>query len=359
MAEKPLFLKVFDVGHGDCILVTFPNDEMGLIDSNTMNETAQCPAIPDILNGSRRLRFLCLTHPHDDHYRGMLSVLKHSDITVDAFWHPMSLCLEDVLHFFNERFVPYYRDVPFVSRKMRLESGELLDIFEHLENNKSTDFTKRIGDFQKLDSVGGVNVISLGPSHNFSNRYEKRLKEAIKQTVLDEKIKVNRNHANAISIVLMFEYGESKVILGGDALRGNWKAIRAGADRKKAAVDSANCFKVSHHGSKNCFYYGMWDHFLADKGVLIVSSGNPGHPSADFIRSTKERWSIFCTNKGRHCSSYHSDSTVTWTARHWLDRVSRSPDGSEKCCSNIEIEILRNSDVKVSYATTEQRSCGR
>lgn len=80
---KPLKIKIFNVGHGDCILLEFPNGELGLIDSQIPRGLKSCPAI-ELIEKKKHLKFLCLTHPHSDHFRGMLQILENSQIKIDV-----------------------------------------------------------------------------------------------------------------------------------------------------------------------------------------------------------------------------------------------------------------------------------
>jgi metal-dependent hydrolase (beta-lactamase superfamily II) len=64
-----LKVHVLNVEHGDSIIVEF-NGSFGLIDSNRCGQ--RIPALEKLQAlGAERLRFVALTHPHHDHYRGI------------------------------------------------------------------------------------------------------------------------------------------------------------------------------------------------------------------------------------------------------------------------------------------------
>src|SRR4051812_11430787 len=75
------------VGDGDCIVLELPDGRWGLIDSCIPAGASHSPA--EALLASKQLAFACLTHPHDDHFSGMLNVLKKSK-KVETFLYALS-----------------------------------------------------------------------------------------------------------------------------------------------------------------------------------------------------------------------------------------------------------------------------
>ena len=88
---QTLELTVIDVGQGDAILIEFPPGSTGnrktmLIDGGPSLTTSN--AVMQLL-GSKSittLDFVVLTHPHVDHYKGLIPVLESNTITVKEFW---------------------------------------------------------------------------------------------------------------------------------------------------------------------------------------------------------------------------------------------------------------------------------
>ena len=102
---SPLKLHVFDVGHGDSLLLEFPErDSFAIIDCNQHCKSHRGfgedynPHEPKVLTYLRHLvdrgsspivEFACLTHAHIDHYRGygtLLEGLANLDIQVKSLW---------------------------------------------------------------------------------------------------------------------------------------------------------------------------------------------------------------------------------------------------------------------------------
>ena len=283
--REVLRIKIYDVEHGDCILIQFPNGEIGLVDSNLPSGRNPSPALKDIIEQGGKLKFICLTHPHHDHFAGLMSILESEKVTVGEFWHSMSFGLESILKFYNERSIMQNSsEVEFITKKRLIDSknGELLDIFDHLAQ-KGINYHKNIREFQILSPIGGVNILALSPSNRACNKYEKLLSEALKDAPSEEIIKHTRDYANRISIVLLLKFDESEVLLGGDALKQNWKEIIKGLDKINRKKLAANCIKVSHHASKDSFEENMWSTLLKENSSAIVSCGLPHHPSTQFI----------------------------------------------------------------------------
>lgn len=303
-----LRIQVFEVDRGDCILIHFPSGDLGLVDAGPANGRPYSQAmLKAILEGGRRLRFVCITHPHADHTSGLLAVLRHADIRVGELWHSMDTDLEQVLRFFNERLVPRLVGARFMERRMAhsKEVRTVLELFDEVDRRRLS-FNRTLGDFQIIERIGrgrrAVEVICLAPDVVARNRYRRLLRSAI----LDERrTALTRYYANSISLVLLLRFGETQVVLGGDALKPNWRRIVTAVDTGRL-LDmelGAHVFKASHHGGSNGFYQGMWPAVLADGAKVVVSSSLRHHPSQAFVAGLRGRWEVYCTKCGSYCAS--------------------------------------------------------
>src|SRR3989339_2124065 len=81
MAEDAFIrVHVFDVGFGDSILLEFPENKWGVIDCNYgFNSPNNDPPVLSYLKSKNvnNLEFICLTHPHLDHFQGLWKVCKY------------------------------------------------------------------------------------------------------------------------------------------------------------------------------------------------------------------------------------------------------------------------------------------
>ena len=142
---------IFNVGQGDHTLILLPNNELGIIDchySNSLGHT-ELPVITFI----RRLRdlkiidqkeqiifkFLCITHPDNDHIRGLNQLLDFIDrdenITVENIWWYKGFKIGELLKEFNRTFQMIYESKsvhPISSLNMgRERKGNLRAIQEY------------------------------------------------------------------------------------------------------------------------------------------------------------------------------------------------------------------------------------
>ena len=88
LADSDLALFVLNVGDGDALVIRFPVEgpaptpTYGIVDSFAADKTI---ALVEAL-GAGPLRFVCATHPHLDHIRGLRKVLQHFGDRVVEFW---------------------------------------------------------------------------------------------------------------------------------------------------------------------------------------------------------------------------------------------------------------------------------
>jgi beta-lactamase superfamily II metal-dependent hydrolase len=255
-----LRIHIINVGHGDSILVEFPDYRepgagggrkpwFGLVDAGGEDKEVTTKT-RDYLNTFLRYRFqggydagdyffefICLTHPHSDHLHGMMDVLEgfcRIDLPTAAwpnqFWDSG----------FRYNTVGYLKILDFLSKKsqvrfMRVSSG--------------TEF-----------HYGDLEVVALAPSVDMRNRYD-----------------TYGVHLNDASIVLRFTLGKGVAILGADAHFDTWGKVCEEFPRTEHIMyptdkkgkpdlrdpnregiaflnreDQLDCLllKVAHHGSK-------------------------------------------------------------------------------------------------------------
>jgi hypothetical protein len=75
------------VGQGDSIVVNFPDESWAVIDSNIPPGQETPPALQLLRHHHvKKLFFVCLTHPHADHFTGLAQVLESFEGQIDEFW---------------------------------------------------------------------------------------------------------------------------------------------------------------------------------------------------------------------------------------------------------------------------------
>ena len=89
---QDLVIHVLNVGNGDTVLIEFPADQngkraYGLVDCYDQNKTmGYLEGLMAARPGRPKLEFVCATHPHYDHIKGIGTFLEHADYRPETFW---------------------------------------------------------------------------------------------------------------------------------------------------------------------------------------------------------------------------------------------------------------------------------
>jgi len=194
--DKSLKISMIDIGHGDSILITTPNDKKILIDTGdkyykgeVISDMGEQVIIPYLLKkGIKNLDMLILTHMDSDHIGGYESVAKIIDIKT------LGLSI-------NSGKKDEYKKIKKIAKENKINIKSL----------------KR-GDTFKID---GINFKVLMPK---------------KKDKIDEE--------NNDSIVLLMEYENKKVLFMGD--------LEKEGERELLSLEKdidIDVLKVGHHGS--------------------------------------------------------------------------------------------------------------
>ena len=238
-----LVLHFLNVGHGDGIVVEFPEDANGdrsiaIVDSN--NGTKMRGYLRK-LNNARpftRIEFVCATHPHQDHIRGIQDLLNGNPTPLE-FWDSG----------FRHNSRTYKGILETVSRKgirmQRISSG--METY-----------------------YGQVRITALSPSVALRNRYATYGVDMNNASIVlrlehctDDVVKIQSlRYTGVADPDLLREASRAVVILAGDAEFDSWAQIteeypkieRDADDHQplvRQMVNLLNCsvVKVAHHGS--------------------------------------------------------------------------------------------------------------
>ena len=247
-----LIVYVLNVGDGDAIVIEFPEDVGGKRVHAVVDAYAG-PKVRDFLTShlaATHLRFVCATHPHWDHIRGIPDILAAYVGNIDAFW-----------------------DSGF-----RYASNSYRAVVEEVADQARTS---RLGFFRPTSGfeveVAGVRVTVLSPSIALRNRYDTygvnvnnaSLVLRLEYPILPTRLEYPKTDAQDEPIAEPAPGPPTRtrsVILGGDAQTDAWsriieefphlvaddrnwaRQIGARTGRQPLACD---VFKVSHHCSKN------------------------------------------------------------------------------------------------------------
>lgn len=247
--ESQLDVFFLDVGQGDCTFIRTPSGRTILIDGGGRPERPDFDSVGTRIvepflrsRGVNRIDLLVLTHPHDDHAQGLISVARDFkvEMVLDSAQSHTSLCYRRFLEIVARRHIPYKRAV----------RGQVFDF----------------GD--------GVRALVLNPP--------------------DPRIENSPDTANDNSIVLRFTYGSSALVMTGDASRAAEQAmIESGLPLR------ADVLKVGHHGSPSATGEDWLDAVRPRIAVISVGANNSfGHPSLEILsRLTARGITIYRTDR--------------------------------------------------------------
>lgn len=258
---------------GESIALKLPDGRWGVVDcySESCIDLDANPTIRFLRGrGVTQLFFVCLTHPHDDHYLGMNKLIE--EFKPQEFWRFGCLSHEHV-----RKLLKYHelKAKKAGDEELTRSAQELMDVFGKAyqgavsrtmgvcrANSLTNPYPKR------SDPPVSYKIECLSPTGRQVERYEGAVWKCIGSDGKTAKILTNSDH-NDISLVLKITYGDTKIILGGDLEEEGWEDVVAETGEPNL---SACAVKVSHHGSENGYCDRLWEHFSREgKPIAVVA----------------------------------------------------------------------------------------
>lgn len=265
-----LTIHVINSGIGEGIIIQLPNSKWGVVDcySPSLLNPTENPTLQFLThNNVKELEFLCLTHPHDDHYRGMSQVLEYYEGNIKEFWRFGGVDITELLAYLK------INAIENKDKELTMSTNDLHKTFKKvIEIKKKKKLNVQyINDFRRLysDSVDQniLEIFSLAPSSNLVQDYVATLKACFSNKGTIDIGRKQRNH-NMVSVVLLIKYGNTKVLLGADAEKRSWKYILQ--DKLRTEDISSHALKMSHHGSTNSIINGLWEEISKDNKLYVI-----------------------------------------------------------------------------------------
>lgn len=310
-----LTIRIFDVGHGDSILIEFPDGKhIGIIDCHVHQHSHRgCGAKfwdkseakvltylrTRLKNGEDfRVAFVCLSHFHDDHYLGfgrLIKELQNWDVVINKLWDPGKSIRKSIVKRL-EKFG--------CTEKQRNSILELEDFYKALKpfKNKGMKFEALVKPQKQIYNIANVDIDILAPDGWHWDEYNGFLLSSNWADYSRENTVGTDEHL--VCSALMLRYGKAKVILGGDLTCLAWNKV---VDNWGHAYIRANAVKVSHHGSKEGNflyppkqkeYQSLWEHIRIENSTVAAISGGyrQNLPHIDTIAELNaNRVETYCT----------------------------------------------------------------
>lgn len=266
-------VSLFGPGYGECVLVHLGFDDWAIVDSCVNKATGRPAAIEYLssigVNANEAVKLVVATHWHDDHVRGIATVLRECE---NAFFACTSALNS------REVVAVIELDDRITAQRLPRPVTQFREIFEiHRARKAATNRSIwRWADagrtlFQRHEPFA-TRIQSLSPSDNT------RLKamDEIGRSLIagQDKSIVPPAYPNYGSVALWVEVGDVRILLGADlenrpgSFEG-WTAILD--DPTVRPKDKAELFKVPHHGSPDAHEPRVWGELLVERPPALVS----------------------------------------------------------------------------------------
>lgn len=231
-----------DVGQGDAIAIKFSNGKTMLVDSGTKEYQHKLQYYLDnvVLDNSKTLDYVLLTHPDVDHSGNMEFIL--NNYNVKEFFRP------EIYELFENK-TPYCENLTY---RQVIQTLNKLEI--------PTKFSSE----QSLSSDGiNINILSvLGYFHD-----------------------LGQIETNEFSPTIIIEDNNTKILLAGDISSETEEKLLRKYPSEMLDVD---ILKLSHHGSKYSNSYEFLEVTSPKIAVACCGVNTYGHPANDAIQRLLE-----------------------------------------------------------------------
>lgn len=311
-----LTITTLNVGKGESIVLKREvngNRYFGIIDSNTTSASSQ-GVLRDYLasEGAGELSFAALTHPHADHYTGLLEVL--GKYPTDEFYS------FNIIEDFSNPDRVKKLAMAYDEARKRSDSDEFkrhteefvrLLAFAWQEYGKTKRWFQPNGLMNQVFPRGfadqNCSIHMILPPPRVKGGFYTALDTNGSQVV-------ERSKENELSLAFLIKYGSSRVVLGGDATHDNWALHRVKTNpghqdtRFGAANLGAIAAKLPHHGSSIDCSEEVIDYIYMPRPagerrrIAVISADGKSHPSPLTLNWLDHRdIGPYCTNLAVQC----------------------------------------------------------
>jgi beta-lactamase superfamily II metal-dependent hydrolase len=284
-----LSVAVFGPGSGEAVVLRLPDGRVGVVDG-CVEDAERCPvrALLEAL-GSPEIAFLALTHPHDDHHKGLgaLALAARAANPGMELWRPplsarylRTLAAIEAL----QAEATDGRAGGGQGRAAKPARGlqawlDGVDAHTRADGGLRTFLPDRLLLGDPVRDPGGVVVWALGPADVEVDRAEQDLFQRVDRAVAEKRPagarvaegKGAQFDPNRVSGAVLVRWGGAGVLLGGDLLRSERPQAGWGPALRQLDGAPVQVVKVAHHGSAGAQDPAVWRGLLPELRLAVVT----------------------------------------------------------------------------------------
>ncbi len=277
LASGLLHVIVYGPGRGEACVVLMPDGQVGVVDGCREPHdpvTGEGDPVREFLADAncKKLCFVCLTHPHSDHYAGLGHLLSAFKGNVERLWTVPTITgrARDVLPRIL-RDSRAGRPLPDADEVVGLERviGQIEAAKEQLVDLRHLGMGTAL--FETTMSGSPLSVRACGPTSSDIDSSLASLIAALDAARSKKKAPAYPD-PNLTSGAIVVEWGDSRVLLAGDLLLGGdhssgWRAAerQAATTRLESKVTVVN---VAHHASAEAHLDSLWATMKPDLAIV-------------------------------------------------------------------------------------------
>lgn len=281
-----------NVGQGDSIILEWKDkdqNKIGLIDCNTIDRRNP---VADYIKKStyKEIEFIIMSHPHSDHYSGMLGLLEvivDKDIKVRHFGHSVFILGKD--------FFKYLK-------WMEVGTAELKDLqilvtqVNKLRDLKTIMKVDMVVENWQIPLADGITLKCLSPSQLEAEKYME-----IVDFEPEKDKKAASKAANFLSTMFKLSMGEDYYLFTADSEVLTLDRILSEDSHRDLREHTMRIGQLPHHGAEKNHHPAFWEFLKKDEApfAVISAGGNLkyNHPRFPVIKSFHDAgYEIHCTN---------------------------------------------------------------
>jgi beta-lactamase superfamily II metal-dependent hydrolase len=289
-----LYIYLLGPGVGESQVVVFPDGRCMVVDGCTQGKVNLPAALLDHL-AIRSIDALVLTHPDLDHLRGVAEVVRR--------FKPRKIFRYPALGYVRD-FVAMWHDAHPSKRRYRELAEAIAVLDEHAGLDATHEDEPCISTHPWTPKGAPYTVHFLAPTPFDRDRVRLLWRKIVQfragRYVLSPRFERLMSGAtrlgdapNAVSLGLVIEWAERKVLLAGDVENGKrsspksgWKGVLRILDDpdndRGHLVNDVDVVKVAHHGSRGAFFPDAWQrHALTRKTTAILAPFSPSPLPSD------------------------------------------------------------------------------